>query len=377
MAADQYRVWFTGKLKDDAVLDEVVQDFAKKFKQTPDKAMKVLSAGREVILKPSADHDTAYRIRSGLEKVGMCVRLEKLEAVSGQDVTTVSDATSDEASDAVSEFDVSSLDMAPVEENPTLSETDLDDEFDEDSADNQVTKTRDVPAGLRPGGSVRAESQEPEPNAVTSDISEPSGTLWKFLLLLLIVAASLGLMAWKFQWLELFADAGGIGTPGLHQHGYDPEVLCMTDQECLAMVEQKVTGCWQQSGLGTLGWSSMSASSLDELRPRIERDYFNCFVDRRSRRLFVTPVTLQYDVIDNCRIVKVEGCLITASRQLRSCYDRHGLSMFVSASTIDLNAVIVENPDVFQSFYGCFTGQNGGQLFQGVLDSWSALYGQT
>lgn len=80
MGPNLFNVIYTGRLLDGFVTEEVIKDFSNKFKIPEAKAIKVINANKEVVLKPRTEHVKAYKFKSVLESIGMDVRLETAAA---------------------------------------------------------------------------------------------------------------------------------------------------------------------------------------------------------------------------------------------------------------------------------------------------------
>lgn len=74
--AEQFKVVFTGDLKDGAVPDQVAEQFAKRFSCGMDRAVKLVQSGRDVVIKSGVDKDKADKYASALESLGMVARVE-------------------------------------------------------------------------------------------------------------------------------------------------------------------------------------------------------------------------------------------------------------------------------------------------------------
>jgi uncharacterized membrane protein len=80
-----YRVVYTGQLRLGMERREVITSFCQRFKVSEDKARKVLSSTKDLTLKKDLEKAKAEKYLQALESIGMIVRLEPMEQVSGLD----------------------------------------------------------------------------------------------------------------------------------------------------------------------------------------------------------------------------------------------------------------------------------------------------
>jgi len=78
MSEDNFKVIYTGELREGFEIEPVAKNFAKKFKISPEKALSILQAGRETTLNKKSKHVMAYKFKSAFEEMGMQVRLERI-----------------------------------------------------------------------------------------------------------------------------------------------------------------------------------------------------------------------------------------------------------------------------------------------------------
>lgn len=75
----KFKVIYLGKLLDDTNEALIAERFAEKFKMPEAKAIKILKAGKEVVLHPGAEHVKAYKLKAALEGLGLQMKLERVQ----------------------------------------------------------------------------------------------------------------------------------------------------------------------------------------------------------------------------------------------------------------------------------------------------------
>ena len=77
--SEQYKVVFTGELAADREPDQIVNEFAERFKCSPEKARSLVLAGRDVVVKSGLDQVKAGKYQAVLQAMGMGVELISLQ----------------------------------------------------------------------------------------------------------------------------------------------------------------------------------------------------------------------------------------------------------------------------------------------------------
>ena len=78
----KFKVIYLGRLAEGVDESQVTPRFAEKFKMPEAKASKILTAGKEVVLHPGAEHVKAYKLKAALEALGLQMRLERSQTES-------------------------------------------------------------------------------------------------------------------------------------------------------------------------------------------------------------------------------------------------------------------------------------------------------
>lgn len=76
---EHYQVIYTGQLQLGIEINDAIAEFCRHFKVSEEKAKKLLSSAREVVLKKSLEKQKAEKYQRVLESVGMVVRLEPMQ----------------------------------------------------------------------------------------------------------------------------------------------------------------------------------------------------------------------------------------------------------------------------------------------------------
>jgi len=74
-----YRVIYTGQLRLGTEKDEAIARFSARFKVAEEKARKVISSSKDIVLKKDLEKTKAEKYQQALEAIGMIVRIESLE----------------------------------------------------------------------------------------------------------------------------------------------------------------------------------------------------------------------------------------------------------------------------------------------------------
>lgn len=83
--AEHYQVIYTGQLRLGTEINDAIEIFCRRFKVSDEKARKLLSSAREVILKKALEKEKAEKYLQALEAIGMIVRLEPMEQAARTD----------------------------------------------------------------------------------------------------------------------------------------------------------------------------------------------------------------------------------------------------------------------------------------------------
>lgn len=94
---EHYQVIYTGQLRLGTEIEEAIADFCHRFKVSEEKAAKLLSSAREVVLKKSLEKQKAEKYLQALESVGMIVRLEAMQPTTQADNLSLVPLSEDDA----------------------------------------------------------------------------------------------------------------------------------------------------------------------------------------------------------------------------------------------------------------------------------------
>ena len=75
-----YRVIYTGQLRLGTEKDEAIAAFSSRFKVPEEKAIKVVSSSKDLVLKKDLEKSKAEKYQQALEAIGLIVRIEPLES---------------------------------------------------------------------------------------------------------------------------------------------------------------------------------------------------------------------------------------------------------------------------------------------------------
>jgi hypothetical protein len=78
--AKTYKIMYTGQLQDGVSHDKCITAFSKKFAVSENKARKLVTANKEVLVKNNIEADQAKNYQQALESCGMIVRLEEINS---------------------------------------------------------------------------------------------------------------------------------------------------------------------------------------------------------------------------------------------------------------------------------------------------------
>jgi hypothetical protein len=379
MDPNLFNVIFTGRLLDGFTSDEVVKAFSSKFKIPEAKALKVINANKEVVLKPRAEHVKAYKFKSALEALGLEVRLERAAMVTAVKPEPKPEPTVEKtqtANQTVKEKTTqnpkpqatgnASWSLEPIAKEP--------DEVEE----------KEDPVHIHPAYQTRQVEQETPNQDTLEDIPEEpiktteSGRTVGDLIKTIggVVAAGIGVIFIAVKKFGLFKvlKIGGLMTAAAFA-GYDPEEICMGNGMCEDAIDEQIDDCWEQSGMDAYDWDNMPVDQYLALKPKIENDFVSCFVyEDTGQRVLESPLEIRFDLIDNCYETDKKNCISLAETQLKSCYAANNIDALVSTETMDFYQAVYEYPKAFKSYYGCFLDEAGQPLFSDVLAYWDEIY---
>jgi hypothetical protein len=76
--SDQFKIVFSGELKEDTDQNQFVESFCRYFKASSDQALALINAKREVVIKKGLSSEQGAKYLTALEKLGMVVSLEPM-----------------------------------------------------------------------------------------------------------------------------------------------------------------------------------------------------------------------------------------------------------------------------------------------------------
>lgn len=369
MQSNLFKLIYSGELMAGVDVDETVEAFAAMFKLPDAKARAIITAGRDVILKPKAEHVAAYRLKRAVEELGLVVRLERITLNTPVPSTPPKKPEAQPAVSTAAEAPTDASDsgwsLVPMETPPA-------DESEVSNADHpgQSDGPGNTPSPVTSQLASRASTADDEDEAKGFDwrrLKGIGGIVGGLAALLFVLIKKAGL----FKVLKI---GGVLAASSMIDFGYDPVAMCMNNADCQALVEDRDEDCWEASGLDDVDWEAISDDEVVALISRIDQEYFGCLRYDTGQRAFLSPFTLQLDLIDNCFYTDDEHCLTRAGEQMNACYDNLNMSSYVGSETTDLYLEIRDNSLKFKQFYQCFEAADGQPLFQNVLGQWELLY---
>jgi hypothetical protein len=337
MSNEKFKVIFTGKLGNSVEIEKVANMFALKFNISPEKAIKILKANKEMVLNKSVEHIKAYKLKSALEEIGMQTRLERVLMK-----TTKRTEQSKESQDAVNE------------------EIDVDNAINEsnvrDWAMEEITKNTDETV-TKPTQIIQ---DNPTSNSKVSYSNEPeSGFFKRFGGTIAAIGAGLVIFLKKFGLFKLLK-LGLIFGAASAVIGFDGDEACMGNSLCEKAVDKQMDACWENSGFDDIDWDELSDSEFLAMKPRIETDFIGCFkYQDTGERIFVSPIDIRFDLMSFCESSNLKNCNEIIEPQIKSCYDKHDLGNLFSEDTTDYYAVFEQYPEKITQFYSCIVDENG------------------
>ena len=354
MDQQNFKVIYTGQLKDGVDIKAATAQFAIKFKQTPEKALQILQANREVILIKKAEHLKAYKFKSALEDIGLIVRLERATIVIAKPV--VKKPKEENPENQQNDSPSNSWTMDPIEPKQQ--------EPKKESHINTTPIPQTQPPREKP--SKKPIEKEPFLTSFIDTIKQVGGWIVGILAFLFIAVKKFGL----FKVFKI----GGLMTAAAFA-GYNPEEMCMGNDRCEDAVDEQIDVCWDINNLDDYDWDNMSAEAYMTLKPKLEKDFIGCFIyEDTNERVFLSPLDIRIDLMDNCDITGKKGCIEQVEPQIKTCYEANNIDRYVSENTFDYYQAVDENQKAFKSYYACFEDENGEKIFQPILDNWSYYY---
>lgn len=363
MDSQKFKVIFTGKLKDGFDIDDVASQFAIKFKQPPEKALKILQANKEITLIKQTEHKKAYSIKTALETLGLNIRLERVNLLEPKKAvenplaeTEGSNPGDSQAKPSLNNTHTLTLEPIKTKEQSPKPEQ----QYEHSQPQSQLPSSNP----LNKDTTTKESSSNPLGDIVKKIGAWVAGGLAVIFVLLK-----------KFGLLKLLKIGGIVAVTAFA--GYNPEEMCMGNERCEDAVSDQFDACWDANNMDNYDWDNMSDDTYYALQPMIERDFVGCFIYHdTNERIFHSPLDLRIDLMDNCDVVGKKGCIEQVEPQINSCYESHNIGDIVSADTKDFYQVVDNNQRQYQSYMSCFLDENGAKMFQLVLDNWDYYYSE-
>lgn len=363
MDQQNFKVIYTGKLKQGTDLNTAAAQLAVKFKQTPEKASQILKSNKEIILVKRAEHLKAYKFKSALEEIGLIVRLERAS------IATVKPKVKKPEKNEQSEV----KEQKDNEQNKYSWTVDSIESKEEKPAKKEShINTTPIPKSPIPTIQQRSKPKEekiekpPLISDLFSSLKQVGGWIAGGLAFLFIAVKKFGL----FKVFKL----GGLVTAAAFA-GYSPDEMCMGNGRCEDAVDDQIDICWDMNNLDDYDWDNMSAETYMTLKPKLEKDFIGCFIyEDTNEKVFLSPLDIRIDLMDNCDIVGKKGCIETVEPQIKSCFQDNNIGNYVSAETFDFYMAVEDNQKAFQKYYACFLDDKGEKMFKPILDNWSYYY---
>jgi hypothetical protein len=367
MDQQNFKVIFTGELNNGVDIKVAAAAFADKFKQSPEKALKILQTKKEIVLIKNAEHLKAYKFKSVLEEIGLVVRLERVLIKQQQALVIEQQEKVDEekieTKEKKKEKDAYSWTMQPIESKKEETKPEkeshvyINPAYEKEAVEEEVVK----PANNKPGLST------PENESNLFGLAKKIGS-WVVggFALLFIGLKKFGL----FKVLKI----GGLMTAAAFA-GYNPDEVCMGNERCEDTVDDQIDACWDRNNLDDYDWDNMTEETYMIIKPKLEKDFIACFVyEDTHERVFLSPLDIRLDLIDNCEIIGTKSCIQTVEPQIKRCYETNNIENYISEDSFDYYLAVEENQKDFKSYYACFLDETGEKIFQPILDNWSYYY---
>ena len=362
MNENQFKVIFTGKLKQDADINRVANAFAIRFKLPPEKALKILQAGREVVLNPRAEHLKAYKLKSIFEEMGMETRLERAMLVAKVEKPVEADEQQEQQQEQAAEENTASENKTHVQtpkasDSWTMSPVESNDPADQEQGQsNQQYSQRHIPRKR----TTKKTPKEKNGNALGDTLKTIAGWIGGIFAGLFILLKKFGL--WKLLKVGIFmAAASAIG--------FDSEEACMDNSQCEDAVDDQIDACWEDNGFEDIDWDNIEADEFMRLKPRIEKDFIGCFLyPETGDRIFLSPIELRFGLVDSCEESNISNCNEIVEPQIKGCFEQAHLGRYFNEDTSDYYAVFYQHPEAIQRFYACFKDENGNNIIDYEYD---------
>ena len=372
MGPDQFKVIFTGQLDEGVDAQTAAAQLAQAFKIPVEKASKIVSGGKEVTIKASAEHVKAYKIKSALESFGMQIRLQRVSQAKPEskpkpkiEPTLVPEDAAPAEVEAKKEPPKQTQNAPDWSLQPIQDETG---EKQEEAIDDGVLHNRSVTEPMPE--KVVEETEKPQPKSRKKKQEKPEPVLLNLIKrfggIIAAVVVGLFILIKKFGLLKILK-IGGLATAAAFA-GYSPEEACMGNGRCEDTVDDQMDMCWKGNGFDEYDWDNMDETQYMALKPKIEQSFISCFLyEDTGERVFLSPIDLRFDVIALCELTGNSACVEQAEPQLKSCHQRHNMARYVDEDTKDYYQAVTQNAEAFASYFACFKGADGQPLFQSVF----------
>ncbi len=335
---NMFKVIFTGKLKDTADINKVAEVFAKKFKMSPEKALKILQANKPLTLVKKAEHVKAYKLKSMFEEMGMIAELKPVtHAISKAKIETKPEPEH--------------VSPAKTPQPETLS-------LEQPQPNNKESEASDFEV------SNKATYAKPKINSrhkANKNDEEKEGIFKKFGKVMLAIGAGIIIFLKKFG-LFKFLKIGALIAAG-SAIGFDSEEACMGNSRCEDAVSDQIDDCWDNSGLEDFDFDKMSDDEYNAIQPKIENDFIGCLkYPDTGKEIFHHPIDLRFLLIERCNEIDLDNCNTIVEAQIDSCYDRYKLGKYFNKDTTDYYRTLTNNQDKIEKFFDCFVDDEGDSL---------------
>ena len=363
MDQQNFKVIFTGKLKQGTDIKAVAAAFAIKCKQTPEKALKILQANKELTLIKKAEHVKAYKFKAALEELGLIIRLERAAIVAAKPIEKKPELLEQEKQQNAEEQQTSEQNSYSL----TMDSIEPKQETETKTKKHSHINTTPIPQTQLPREKPKPKEKAIEKPSLLSDffsaIKQVGGWIAGGLAFILVIVKKFGLFK-----------IGGLITAAAFA-GYNPEEMCMSNDRCEDAVDEQIDVCWDIYNLDDYDWDNMSQEDYMLIKPKLEKDFIGCFVyEDTNERVFLSPLEIRIDLMDNCDITGKKDCIERVEPQIKTCYDANNIGNHVSEDTVDYYQAVQENQKDFKDYYACFLDERGEKIFQPILDDWSYYY---
>lgn len=334
MNNEKFKVIFTGKIQTTQEIETIANQFAILFKISPEKALKILQANKEIVINKSTEHVNAYKLKSTLEELGMQARLERVLLKTTKESKDQQNIVKDQSEPQSTDNEIKVSDWS-VEQTTQSGE-----------------KT-----SVEPSQVIR-DNSTPNSKAIVSNEAEP-GFFKKFGGTIAAIGAGLLIFLKKFGLFKLLK-LGLIFGAASAVIGFDGDEACMNNSRCEKAVDKQMDACWENSGLEDVDWDNLSDSEFLAMKPRIETDFIGCFkYQDTGERIFVSPIDIRFDLMNFCETSSLKNCNEIVEPQIKPCYDKYDLADLFTAETSDYYSVFEQNPEKVALFYSCIVDASG------------------